>query len=85
MRTRKGVRRKRRTTTTEEARRWDEEPSGQVKGDSDPYYRSICQSQAYRPLNVSVYVYTATQVPIVNQVKNLNHLFLYLLVADSEA
>ena len=62
--------------TTEEARRWDEEPSGQVKGDSDPYYRSIYQSKAYRPLNVSVYVYTATQVPIVNQVKNLNHLFL---------
>ena len=36
----------------EEARRWDEEPSGQVKGDRDPHYRSLCQSQAYRPLNV---------------------------------
>ena len=52
MRTKKGVRRKRRTATTEEARRWDEEPSVQVKGDRDPHYRSLCQSQDYRPLNV---------------------------------
>ena len=54
--------------TTEEARRWDAEPSRQVKGDRDPHYRSLCQSQAYRPLCVGVYVYTATHVPIVNQV-----------------
>ncbi len=54
--------------TTEEARRWDTEPSGQVKGDRDPHYRSLCQSQAYRPLCVGVYVYTETHVPIVNQV-----------------
>ena len=67
MRTREGVRKGGGAATTEEARRWDEEPCGQVKGDRDPYYRSLCQSQDYRPLCVSVHVYTSTQVPIVNQ------------------
>ena len=76
MRTKEGVRRGCRGATTEEGRRWDGEPSGQVKGDRDPHYRILYQSQAYRPLCVCVYVYTATQVPIVNR---FNHLLVSFL------
>jgi hypothetical protein len=39
-----------------------------LKGDRDPHYQSLCQSQTYRPLCVSVYAYPSTRVPIVNQV-----------------
>jgi hypothetical protein len=45
--------------TTEETRWWDEGPSGQVKVDRDPHYRSLCQCQAYRPLCACVYVYNS--------------------------